>query len=122
MLAKLRTRLTNRSQKYELLFAIGVLLALGLLAYMPFANRLGFYRDDWYVLWSGRALGPHSIIDLFAFDRPLVGYIYSTVYRLLGENALLWQIYTFTIRLIGALSFFWFIRRLWPSKKVETTT
>ena len=122
MLEKLRTRLSTRYQKNELLFAIGIVLALGLLAYVPFAHHLGFYRDDWYVLWSGRALGPNSIIDLFTFDRPLVGYIYSLVYRLLGENALLWQFYSFTIRTIGAFSFFWFIRRLWPGKKVETTT
>ena len=122
MLEKLRTRLSTRYQKNELLFAIGIVLALGLLAYVPFAHHLGFYRDDWYVLWSGRALGPNSIIDLFTFDRPLVGYIYSLVYRLLGENALLWQFYSFTIRAIGAFSFFWFIRRLWPGKKVETTT
>lgn len=122
MLEKLRTRLSTGYQQHELLFAIGLVLVLGLLAYLPFANQLGFYRDDWYVLWSGRALGPNSIIDLFTFDRPLVGYIYSIIYRLLGENALLWQVYSFTIRTIGALSFFWFIRRLWPDKRVETTT
>ena len=122
MLEKFRQLLTTKYEEHEFFFAIGVVLALGMLAYLPFANQLGFYRDDWYVLWSGRALGPNSIIDLFAFDRPLVGVIYSIVYRLLGENALLWQIYSFTIRTVGALSFFWLIRRLWPSKKVETTT
>lgn len=122
MLNSIRSRIATRYQRYEIFFAIGLMFLLGLLAYFPFASQLGFYRDDWYVLWTGRTLGPNSIIDLFTFDRPLVGYVYSFVYRLLGENALLWQIYSLSVRTVGALSFLWLLRRLWPRHKIETMT
>jgi hypothetical protein len=122
MLESLRGRISARYRKHEFVLAAGIILFLGILTYLPFANQLGFYRDDWYILWAGRAFNPNIIVDLFQFDRPLVGYIYSTVYRALGENALLWQIYSFSLRAIGALSFFWLIRQLWPDRKVETTT
>jgi hypothetical protein len=122
MLETLLARINARYGKREFLIATGFILLLGILAYLPLANQLGFYRDDWYVLWAGHAFGPKRIIDLFTFDRPLVGFFYSAIYSLLGENALLWQIYSFSLRAIGALSFFWLIRRLWPGHKTETMT
>ena len=115
-------RIVTLYQRHEAWFAVGILLAFGLLAYTPFIHKFGFYRDDWYTLWVGRTFGPQAIIDLFTFDRPFVGYIYSGSYRLLGEYPLNWQIYTLGIRTIGALGFLWLLRRLWPEHKVETTT
>ncbi len=107
--------------RHETAFAVGTLLVLGALAYLPLIQDRGFYRDDWYMLWAGRAFGPQAIIDLFAYDRPFVGYIYSLSYQLLGEHPLRWQIYTLIVRTIGALGFLWMLRRLWPDRKIETT-
>ena len=115
-------RIVNGYQRHGAWFAVGTVLLLGLLAYVPLMHKFGFYRDDWYMLWVGRAFGPQGIIDLFAFDRPFVGYIYSRSYQLLGENPLHWQIYSLCIRTIGALGFLWLLRRLWPGHKIETTT
>ena len=115
-------RMITQYQRHEAWFAIGSLLSLGLIAYAPLMRRFGFYRDDWYMLWTGRAFGSQGIIDLFAFDRPFVGYIYSLSYQLLGENPLYWQIYSFAIRALGALGFLWLLRRLWPEHKIETTS
>jgi hypothetical protein len=122
MMKSVGNRIVTLYQRHEAWFAVGILLAFGLLAYTPFIHKFGFYRDDWYTLWVGRTFGPQAFIDLFAFDRPFVGYIYSGSYRLLGEYPLNWQIYTLGIRTIGALGFLWLLRRLWPEHKVETTT
>lgn len=122
MLKSIGRRIVTEYQRHEAWFAVGTVLLLGFLAYVPLMNKFGFYRDDWYMLWAGRAFGPRGIIDLFTFDRPLVGYIYSGAYQLLGENPLHWQIYSLSIRVIGALGFLWLLRRLWPEHKIETTT
>ncbi|MCJ7568375.1 MAG: hypothetical protein MUO58_12615 [Anaerolineales bacterium] len=122
MMKSIGSRIATRYQRHEIWFAVGTLLLLGLLAYLPLMHKFGFYRDDWYMLWTGRAFGPQGIIDLFTFDRPLVGYIYSGAYQLLGENPLHWQVYSLFIRTIGALGFLWLLRRLWPGHKIETTT
>ena len=122
MLKSIARRIVTEYQRHEACFAVGTVLLLGFLAYVPLMHKFGFYRDDWYMLWVGRAFGPQGIIDLFTFDRPLVGYIYSGSYQLLGENPLHWQIYSLCIRTIGALGFLWLLRRLWPEHKIETTT
>ena len=38
--------------------------------------QLGYYHDDWFLLWSGQARGAESIIPLFAIDRPFMGVVY----------------------------------------------
>ena len=83
--------------------------------------QLGYYHDDWYLLWSGEARGAASIIPLFATDRPFMGAVYSFVYRLLGETIVNWHVYALLWRFIGGLAFFWILRLLWPEHKYVTT-
>jgi hypothetical protein len=122
MMKSIGNRFVTLYQRHETWFAAGILLAFGLLAYTPFIHKFGFYRDDWYMLWAGHVFGPQAIIDLFTFDRPFVGYVFSGSYRLLGENPLNWQFYSLGLRTLGTLGFFWILRRLWPGRKIETTT
>src|SRR6266540_6074760 len=83
--------------------------------------KLGYYHDDWFLLWSGHARGAGSIIPLFATDRPFMGVVYSLVYRLLGDTVINWHLYALLWRFIGGLAFFWILRLLWPDHKYITT-
>jgi len=84
-------------------------------------SKLGYYYDDWYMLWSGRARGAASIISLFSTDRPYMGVVYSWVYQLLGDTIVNWQLYALLWRFIGGLAFFWILRLIWPKQKYITT-
>jgi hypothetical protein len=81
---------------------------------------LGFYRDDWYLLWNGYTQGFQSIGPIFQGDRPFMGIIYSWVYRFLGNEALAWHLYALVLKLGGALAFFWLLRMIWPTRTFET--
>jgi hypothetical protein len=83
--------------------------------------RLGYYFDDWYLLWSGQSRGAASIIPLFSSDRPFMGIVYSYVYRLLGDTIVNWHLYALLWRFIGGLAFFWILRLIWPKHKYITT-
>jgi hypothetical protein len=83
--------------------------------------RLGYYHDDWFVLWSGQARGAPSLMPLFSTDRPFMGVVYSFVYRLLGDTPINWHLYALLWRLIGGLAFFWILRLIWPNQKYVTT-
>ncbi len=98
-----------------------LLAALALLAYAPFLRQLGFYRDDWYVLWAGAVHGTQSIIELFSIDRPIVGQVFAQTYAWFGDRPLAWQIYSLSLRWLGAVLTLVLLRSVWPARKLATT-
>jgi hypothetical protein len=107
--------------KNELFGSVALIVLTVLITYGLSIPKLGYYYDDWYVLWSGAARGAASMIPLFSTDRPYMGVVYSFVYGLLGDRLILWHLYALLWRLIGALAFFWILRLLWPTQKYITT-
>ncbi len=107
--------------KNELFGSLALLFLVALLTYGIGIPKLGYYYDDWYVLWSGAARGTSSFLTLFSTDRPFIGVIYSYLYGVLGDHLLLWHLYALLWRYIGALAFFWILRILWPKQKYITT-
>jgi hypothetical protein len=83
--------------------------------------KLGYYHDDWFVLWSGQMRGAGSLIPLFSTDRPFMGVVYSVLYRFLGDGIANWHLYALLWRFIGAMAFFWILRIIWPDQKYLTT-
>src|SRR5512141_2097625 len=105
----------------ETLIAILLILLTTVITYGIPIPKLGYYHDDWFLLWSGQARGAGSIIPLFATDRPFMGVVYSLVYRFLGDTIINWHLYALLWRFIGGLAFFWMLRLLWPNQKYMTT-
>jgi hypothetical protein len=107
--------------KNESFMAVLLILLTTLVTYGISIPKFGYYHDDWFLLWSGAARGPGSIIPLFSTDRPFMGVVYSIVYRLLGDASLNWHLYALLWRFIGGLAFFWILRLVWPNNKYMTT-
>ena len=107
--------------KNETFIAALLILLTTVITYGVSIPKLGYYHDDWFVLWSGQARGAQSIIPLFSTDRPFMGVVYSFVYRLLGNTIVNWHLYALLWRFIGGLAFFWILRLIWPNQKYMTT-
>ncbi len=107
--------------KNESLIAVVLVFLTTLLTYAIHIPKLGYYYDDWYVLWSGTARGADSLVTLFSTDRPFMGVIYSYLYSLMGDQLILWHLYALLWRFIGAMAFFWILRLIWPTQKFITT-
>jgi hypothetical protein len=103
------------------LLPFALIVVVSALVFLPFAGKLGFYRDDWYMLWSANVRGADSIIDLFSIDRPFMGYTYDLTYRLLGDSPLPWQLYAFVLKTLGALAVFGIVRLVWPEQGKAAT-
>ena len=112
---------SKRSERLEWVLALALLAALALIAYGPWIWNLGFYRDDWYVLWAGRARGIDSIPVIFSTDRPVMGHLYSLTYSLLGEDRMAWQAYSLFLRWAGAALTLVIGRIAWPRRRLQTT-
>lgn len=100
---------------------VGLIILVGALAFLPFAGRLGFYRDDWYMLWSGITRGADSIIELFSIDRPFMGYTYDLTFRILGSTPLPWQLYAYLLKTLSALAVYGIVRLVWPEQARAAT-
>ncbi len=111
----------QRIFKSETFIAVLLIILTTLVTHGINLPKLGYYYDDWYLLWSGQARGAESIIPLFSTDRPFMGVVYSMVYRLLGDTIINWHLYALLWRLIGGLAFFWILRLIWPDNKYITT-
>jgi hypothetical protein len=105
----------------ETFIATLLILLTTVITYGVSIPSLGYYYDDWYLLWSGQARGAESIVSLFSTDRPFMGVIYSYDYRLLGDSILNWHLYALLWRFLCGLAFFWILRLIWPKQKYITT-
>lgn len=110
----------QKTFKHETRVTVLLVAAMAALAYLPMAGRLGFYRDDWHVIWSGVTRGALSIFDLHLVDRPFMGAEYAAMFAVLGSSPLAWYLYAFLLRLSGGLAFLWLARTLWPKRRLET--
>jgi hypothetical protein len=101
--------------------SILLIVLVTLITYAPFIGQLGFYRDDWYLIWMAQYRGVDGIIDLFRGDRPLFGWLYALDYLLLGSDPLGWHLLGLFVKLVSAFALLWLLRSLWPQQKIGTT-
>jgi tetratricopeptide (TPR) repeat protein len=81
---------------------------------------LGFYWDDWPAIWYLHVFGPSGFGDVFAVDRPLLGWLFTITTPWLGTSAAAWQVFGIITRWLSVLAFWWFLRALWPSNPSQT--
>jgi hypothetical protein len=112
----------TQSPKAEPWLAGGLILLVTALSYGILIPQLGFYRDDWYMLWTGQSnLGLSGIIQLFQTDRPLIGWTYAALFKLFHTNTLAWHSAALLCKAGTGLAVLWLMRLLWPTKRLETT-
>ena len=95
-----------------------LLLLVTIAAYIPLISQLGFYWDDWPMLWFKITKGAEGFATAFDSDRPFLGYLYQITAHL-SNDPLVWQIITVILRWAVTLSFWWMLRQLWPERKHE---
>jgi hypothetical protein len=115
------TQTIQKLFKNESMIAALLILLTTVITYGVSIPNLGYYHDDWFVLWSGQARGAESLMPLFSTDRPFMGVVYSVIYRFLGDSIFGWHFYALLWRFIGGLAFFWILRLIWPEQKYLTT-
>jgi hypothetical protein len=91
-----------------------------LITYGTQITQLGFYRDDWYLLWGAQSKGVEGLLSLFQGDRPFIGWVYIVDFYLMGLTPLTWHLYALFIKLASALTMLWLVRSIWKNHKVET--
>ncbi len=100
-----------------LLAAVVMVSVTAALTFGLLIPRLGYYHDDWFMIWSGVSRGAGSLFSLFSSDRPFMGFIYVRLFGILGESIVGWHLAALAARIAGALAFYWILRLCWPKLK-----
>lgn len=98
-------------EKYVPIF----LLALCALSY-GLTLTLGYFWDDWVVLWNFQALGARGVFESYAMDRPIHGYFLGYLIQLLGTAPLTWHLAALLMRAGGILAVWQILRQVWPGQ------
>jgi hypothetical protein len=93
------------------------LLLIGLLVYGLYLAKLGFYWDDWPVIWIFRSHGTAGIHDYFSGERPIQGWFYMVAASCLGAKPLGWQLAAVGARCASSLFLFSALTPVWPQRR-----
>ena len=107
---------TEKSIPWVLLIAC--VFAFGLL--IP---QLGYYQDDWNVVFNHYRYGNNGIIDLLKYDgRPFASWIYIGSFAILGYKPIAWHIAALVMRWFSAVTIWSIFKRLWPNAGWQSFT
>ena len=95
-----------------------VLVGVSFLAFGLLMPALGFYWDDWPVVYLGKIHG--NFWQYYISDRPFMAWPDLTFLLVAGENPLRWQALSLLTRIATILSFWWCLNLLWPKAKPQT--
>ncbi|MCX6054343.1 MAG: hypothetical protein NTZ74_05390 [Chloroflexi bacterium] len=100
-----------------------VLACLVLVCYALPLPFMGFFMDDWYIIWYKHLFGAMQFPAYFSVDRPLMGYYFVVVNFLLGgsETPLIWQIFGLFTRWLCVYALWGFLKTLWPNAHKQNT-
>jgi len=110
--------------KTELLFVtvleVLALIVISALAYLPFLFKLGYYFDDWYLMFAAGTRGAEVFQDIFSVDRPGRAFVMMPIYSLFGGNPMYYNLSAYLFRLLGAFGFLAIVRTLWTRERGVT--
>ena len=102
--------------KETLLLGIG-LFAICWLSYGYTVGKMGYFLDDWYIIWTYRTFGAAKFVDFFKGDRPLLSYIYRIFFPILKDSIIGWQLLALFSKWLTAITLWILMRMILPHRK-----
>jgi hypothetical protein len=100
------------SNKHSWLW-LGILALVGGLVYLPFAYKLGLYKDDWFLIFDAHTQGPQFFHEIYAIDRPARAYLMQAAYIMFGDHILYYHFSAYLFRVLSAWALFWALNMVW---------
>jgi hypothetical protein len=103
--------------KRDALLPAALLALITALIYLPFLFRIGYFNDDWYLMYAAGAKGAGVFREIFSIDRPMRALVMSPAYLVFGNNPILYNLSACMFRTAGAIFLFRFLSSLWHGEK-----
>ena len=95
------------------------LLIITILAYGLLIPFLGYYFDDWPVIWMTKTGA--DFWEFYTYDRPFSAWTYVLETPIFGLQPWVWHTFTLIIRWLTSWAVWWVLSLLWPSRRQQVT-
>lgn len=103
----------------ENLPALVILLLATFISFGLLIPWLGFYWDDWPVIYLKQTQGISAYWDFYQYDRPFSAWTYILFTPLLGTSSFVWQIFTLLLRWLTAVLVWKSLQLVWTGRGRE---
>ncbi|HEY3474099.1 MAG TPA: hypothetical protein VGK56_05775, partial [Anaerolineales bacterium] len=93
-----------------------VLLFITVTAFGLLIPWLGFYWDDWPVIYLTQTQGTSGFWDFYQYDRPFSAWTYILFVPLLGTAPFAWHVFALLLRWLTAVFLWASLRQIWTDK------
>lgn len=93
------------------------LLLTGGVIYLILIPQMGYFNDDWYLMYAAGTKGATVFQDIFIIDRPMRAWVMMPAYALFGNNPILYNLSALLFRFLSASIFYWSLILLWEKHK-----
>jgi len=112
-----KDKMDSTNSKKTLFYLLGVLAFVGALVYLPLAGQMGFYKDDWFLIFDAHTQGAQFFHEIYKVDRPARAYVMQVVYNLLGDRVVYYHLTAYLYRLLASWALFWALDMIWPKHR-----
>ncbi len=92
------------------------LVAISIIVYGIFVGKLGFYWDDWPLVWVYKSMGVKGLHSYFSGNRPGAGLLYTLIFPYLGISSIRWHLTALFLRFFCSALIYILFRTLWPKR------
>ncbi len=100
---------SSRSSLY--LFAIFALV--GALVYLPLSSKMGYYKDDWFLIFDAHTQGAQFFHEIYRIDRPARAYVMQLVYNVFGDRVIYYHLSAYLFRVLASWALFGALDMIW---------
>ncbi|MGD8456377.1 MAG: hypothetical protein PVF83_08340 [Anaerolineales bacterium] len=110
-----------RKKSYENWLILLLLLIVVVICYGLLIPWLGFYFDDWPLIYVYKTRGLSGFVDFYQYDRPLLIWTHALTFPFIGTSRVGWHIAALFFRWLTVAAMWWTLYGLWPSSKRRIT-
>lgn len=93
-----------------------VFLLLLIMSFGLLIPKLGFFWDDWPVIFMTQTQGNAGFWDFYQYDRPFSAWTYILSAPMIGTRPIGWHIFSLMLRWLTVVFVWLSLRMLWPNK------
>ncbi|MGD8456378.1 MAG: hypothetical protein PVF83_08345 [Anaerolineales bacterium] len=110
-----------QKRKYENWLILLLLFIIIVICYGLLIPWMGFYFDDWRLIYVYKVQGVAGFVDFYQYDRPLLIWTHALTFPFIGTSRVGWHIAGLIIRWVSVIAMWWTLYGLWPNQKKLVT-